>query len=226
MKKNKKLKNIFADKATLILRKMIHYPGKKWVIRDFINFPGVSIGMAQGVLEVMIKQGYVERINKGPKTYTLLTNKYKLVADWVRKYKFDLNEIYTYYTPDKNILRKLRTYLKNKKYAVTLHTGANLITSFVKTDQVYLYLDTQNWDKDVLELRQKLDLKELVRGGNFNIIRPYYKNSLFFNSRKINGYNVVSNIQLYLDLYNFQPRGREHAEHLEGILKDEGKYLD
>lgn len=226
MRRNKKMKNIFADKATLILRQMIYSPDRKWVTRDFVNPPGVSLGMAQGVLEAMAKQGYVERVNKGPKSYTLLTNRYKLITDWLRKYRFDLNEIYTYYTPDKDILRKLKAYLKDKKYAFTLHTGANLITSFVKTDQVYLYLDTRNWNKDVLEIRQRLDLKELVRGGNFHIMRPYYKNSLFFNSHKINGYNVVSNLQLYLDLYNFQPRGREHAEYLVKILKEQGKDID
>jgi len=65
-----------------------------------------------------------------------------------------------------------------------------------------------------------------VRGGNFHIIRPYYKNSVFFSRQKIKGFAVVSNLQLYLDLYHFHPRGREHAEYLKKLLEENGKSLD
>ncbi len=74
-----------------------------------------------------------------------------------------------------------------------------------------------------MDLRQTLDLKELKRGGNFYLIRPYYKNSVFFNNQKVKGYNVVSDLQLYLDLYNFPQRGRDHAQYLLKTLKEEGK---
>lgn len=226
MKHNNKMKNIFADKATLILRKMLREPGKKWVVRDFTGPEGVSLGMAQEVLDAMAKQGYVERIKRGPESYTLLTAAERLIEDWLKEYRFDSNEIDTYYSPDNNILNKIKVYIEEDRYAFTLHTGTNLITSYVKTDQIYLYLNTNNWDEEILKIRQKLDLKELVRGGNIHIIHPFYKNSVFFNCQKIRGYRVVSNLQLYLDLYNFQPRGREHAEFFKKTLEEKGKSLD
>ena len=217
--------NIFADKATFILRKMLSNPEKKWVTRDFMGDDGVSLGMAQGVLETMAKKGYIERVKRGPDSYALLTNKNELISDWVSEYRFDLNEIDVYYSPDKNILLKLKDYLKDKQYALTLHSGANLITSFVVTDQIDLYFRPENWKKEILELRQQLDLKELVRGGNVRIICPAYKNSVFYGARTIKGCKVVSNLQLYLDLYNFKPRGREHAEYLKKALEEKGKSL-
>lgn len=226
MKNCKSMKNIFADKATLILRRMLSQPEKKWVIRDFTDDEGVSIGMSQGVLESMARCGYIERTKQGPASYAVLANKEALIEDWLKDYKFELNEIDTYYTSDKNILAKLKSYLGNKQYALTLHSGANLKTSFVKTEDVYLYFESNNWDKDVLDMRQQLDLKELVRGGNIHIIRPYYKKSIFFSIQTIKGYKVVSNLQLYLDLYGFQPRGKEHAEYLKKILEEEGGQLD
>lgn len=225
MKNAPKLKNIFSDKATFILRKMLSHPEKKWVIREFTGEDGVSVGMAQGVLETMTKRGYIERIKRGPESYALLTNIHELVGDWVSTYRFELNEVDTYYSPDKNIVAKLKDYLKDKVYALTLHSGANLTTSFVITDQVHLYLKSADREKDILDLRQQLDLKELVRGGNIHIIRPYYKESVFYNARTINGYKVVSNLQLYLDLYRFQPRGQEHAEYLKKTLEEQGKSL-
>ena len=217
--------NIFADKATFILRKMLSNPEKKWVTRDFMGDNGVSLGMAQGVLEVMANKGYIERVKRGPDSYALLTNKDELISDWVAEYRFELNEVDTYYSPDKNILSKLKDYLANKQYAFTLHSGANLITSFVVTDQVYLYVKPDNWKKEILDLRQQLDLKELVRGGNIHVIRPVYKNSVFYGARTIKGHKVVSDLQLYLDLFNFKPRGREHAEYLKKYLEEKGKSL-
>ena len=226
MRQSQKMKNIFSDKATIIPRKMLQDPQKEWVVRDFTGPEGVSLGMAQSVLEAMARKGYVERVKRGPDSHTVLTNKDMLITNWLREYQFELNTVDSYYSTDKEVLGKVKGFLREKQYALTLHTGANLTTSFVKTDEIYLYLQLVDWDKEMLDLRQKLDLKELVRGGNFHIIRPYYKNSVFFNRQKIKGFAVVSNLQLYLDLYHFQPRGREHAEYLKKLLEEKGKILD
>ena len=219
MRKNYRMKNIFADKASLVLRKMLKDPERRWVVRDFTGPGGVSLGMSQEVLKAMEKKGYIERVKKGPNSYAILTNKEKLISDWLEEYSFDQNVIDTYYSANKNILNKFRKILKENQYALTLHTGANLITSFVRTEDIFIYMNLKDWKKDILDIRQKLDLKELVRGGNIHLIHPFYKNSVFFNTQKIKGYTVVSNLQLYLDLYNFQPRGREQAEHLRNLLE-------
>lgn len=226
MKRQTKMKNIFADKASLILRRMLLKPNKKWVLRDFVGPKGVSLGMAQGTLKAMERRGYVERIKKGPKSFTILTNRHMLVKDWLKEYHFGLNEVDTYYTSDKSIFKKIKDYLKEDKYALTLHSGANFITSYVNTDHIYLYLQTENRDKDILDLRQKLELKELTTGGNIHIVCPFYKKSVFFNCQKIKGYRVVAYLQLYLDLYNYQPRGRDHAEYLKRILEEKGRFLE
>ena len=226
MRKNYRMKNIFADKASLVPRKMLQNPGRKWVVRDFTGHGGVSLGMSQEVLKAMAIKGYIERIKKGRDSYTILTNKDQLISDWLEDYSFDLNVIDTYYSANKNILNKFRKALKEDQYALTLHTGANLITSFVRTEEIFIYLNLKDWNKDVLDIRQKLDLKELVRGGNIHLIHPFYKNSVFVNTQKIKGYAVVSNLQLYLDLYNFQPRGREQAEHLRSLLEEKGRNLE
>ena len=226
MRKNYRMKNIFADKASLVLRKMLKDPERRWVVRDFTGPGGISLGMSQEVLKAMEKKGYIERVKKGPDSYAILTNKEKLISDWVEEYNFDLNVIDTYYSANKNILNKFRKVLKENQYALTLHTGANLITSFVRTEEIFIYMNSKDWKKDILDIRQKLDLKELVRGGNIHLIHPFYKNSVFFNTQKIKGYTVVSNLQLYLDLYNFQPRGREQAEHLKNLLEEKGRNLE
>ena len=104
MKRETKMKHIFADKATLILRKMITQPHRRWVVRDFVGAHGVSIGRTHKVLESMSREGYVERFRKGAGSYTILTNQKILIDDWLKEYNFTLNEFDTYYTHDKNEL--------------------------------------------------------------------------------------------------------------------------
>ena len=150
MDKKTSQKNIFADKSTLILRKMLREPDRKWVVRDFNGPEGVSLRLAQQVLEVLAQKGYVERVKKGPDSYTMLTYPDSLIKEWADFYKFGLNSVSTYYTHDKDVFKKMKTVLKNHSYALTLHSGANLLTSYVKTDHVYVYLKTAKWDKDIL----------------------------------------------------------------------------
>jgi len=64
MAKKKKFKNLFADKASIVIRMMLQNPGREWVVRDFSSTDLLSIGLAQEVLQSMEIKGYIERIKK------------------------------------------------------------------------------------------------------------------------------------------------------------------
>lgn len=219
------MKNIYSDKASLILRKILAEPEKRWVARDFIGPAGVSLGLAQSVLDSLSLKGFIDRKKNGPKSYSILTEPEALIQDWLKNYRFDRNETKTYYFPGDNILKAVRSALEKEGYALTLHSGANLLTSFINTDQVHLYINLSRQEDAFLRIQQKLGLKELIRGGNLHFIRPYYKSSVFYKAQTIRGFQVVSPLQLYLDLYHFQPRGREHAEYLKKQLTEQGRGL-
>lgn len=220
------MRTIFSDKATIVMRAMLAQPDKKWVARDFEDGMGVGRARAAAVLSILHKKGFVGGIRSGRLAYSVLQNKKKLLDEWLKFYNFELNKTHLYYSPHGDILRRLKDFFEIKKlpteYALTLHTGANLITNYVNTPIVYCYLRPERFNEVSLDLRQALDLKELKKGGNFYLIKPYYKNGVFFNCRKAKGYNVASDLQLYLDLYNFPQRGRDHAQYLLKTLKEEG----
>lgn len=218
--------NIFGDKASIVPREMLKDRKRRWVVRDFSRSNGISVGMAQEVLQQMARKGYADRVTEGPGSYTELGDPEPLIAEWSAKYDFERNRMHTYYSPDPGILRPLFKRLKGFRCALTLHAGANLLTHFVATDEIHVYLKLADWTRELAGIRQDLDLKELVSGGNVHFIEPYYSKSVFRDVRSISGLPVVSNIQLYLDLYNYKPRGREHAEELRRILKEKGKDLD
>ena len=219
------MKNMFSDKASIIARQMLSNPGRKWVLRDFVGASRLSLGMAQGVIAALQDMGCLERIKKGPLSYTRLSDTELLISQWITVYRFSMNTIYTYYTPHTDFLKRFKTAVPADKYALTLHSGANLKTGFVNTEDSYIYLRLENWAQELLRIREKLGLKKLAQGGNVHLIRPFYRNTGFYGSRAVKGLRVVSNLQLYLDLYNFQPRGREHAQYLKETLQREGETL-
>lgn len=220
------MKSIFSDKATVIIRAMLSQPKRKWVVRDFENEFNIGRSRAADVLSTLRKKGFVGGIPSGRLAHNVLVSGKELIEEWAKFYSFDLNDMHLYYSSERNILESLRKYFKRRglsdKYALTLHSGANLITNYVNIDSVYCYLSPENFDKLSLEIRQGLDLKELKRGGNVFLVKPYYKRSVFLNKQKIKGYYIVSNLQLYLDLYNFPQRGKEHARYLLKTLREEG----
>lgn len=221
------MKILLGDKANTIIRAMLSQPDRKWVVRDFEKELGVGRVRAATVLSELRAKGFVAGVRSGRLSYSILQNKEELLDEWLKVYKFELNEAHLYYSIREDILPRLKEYFAGKKepnkYALTLHTGANLITSYVNTQTIYCYLPVADFKRASLDLRQVLDLKELKTGGNFYLINPYYKSATFFNTQVIKGYNVVSNLQLYLDLYHFPQRGRDHAEYLLKTLKEEGK---
>lgn len=221
------MKVFLSDKATIIIRAMLSQPDRKWVARDFEKEFKVGRAHAAAVLSALRGKGFVGGIRSGRLAHSILQNTEELLEEWLKVYKFELNKTHLCYSAREDILNRLKKYFASKNqpqaYALTLHTGANFITHYVNTPTVYCYLRNDNFDEISLDLRQALDLKELKRGGNFYLIRPCYKNAAFFNNQTLKGYNIVSNLQLYLDLHNFPQRGRDHAQYLVKILKEEGK---
>jgi len=53
---------------------------------------------------------------------------------------------------------------------------------------------------------EKLKLREAGKGFNLIFLLPYYKHSVFHGKERIGKLWVVSDLQLYLDLYNYPSR--------------------
>lgn len=223
------LDSIFYDAASLILRAMLARPDRSWVVRDFVRELRLGQGWVASVLRVLRDKGFTKGKGRGRLAGSVLRDANELVREWTRHYQFEQNKTHVFYSAEPNILQKIKRFFKEKAsdqdYALSFHSGANLMTGFVKDPNVYLYLKPERFDQLTFDLRLTLDLKELKRGGNVYLIYPYYKRSVFFNLQKIRGFSAVSNLQLYLDLFHFPGRGREHAEHLLRFLEEKGQNL-
>lgn len=219
------VQNIFSDRSSLVLRKLLEEPERRWTTLHFVPL-GVSKGLASEVLARAESLGYVERIRKGPESYTRLIRKEKLLKDWQASYTFEKNRQAFYYYPKSDFLKVIARYLEGKKirHALTLFSASRLIEPYVKETREFLYLglEREQFFPFLKEMEIQTGLLKLVTGGNVCFAMPFYRSSVFRDARKLRGYPVVSDLQLYLDLMGFPPSGPEEAEHLVPYFKKKG----
>jgi hypothetical protein len=153
--------------------------------------------------------GSIQRSQNG----LLLINPEELIADWVNHYNIKNNQQYRYFLAVisvDEVLKKIRDLeLPESGYAIAAQAGANLVYKHSAFDVVHVYVED---DQMRGNFANSLKLERVERGENIILMKPKYKKSAFYQSRKILGLNVVSDLQLYLDLYHYPKRGREQAE--------------
>jgi len=202
----------FSDKASLIIREIILERGKAWGVREIAESVGLNPGYVSRMSNELVRRNYLVRISNKLK----LDDPVKILDDWVRHYNYKKNRMYKYFclakSPDE-IINKFRkvNFDEEVEYALSFHAGANLISQYAVYNEVHLYVKSYS---DIDMIAEKLKLQKVEEGSNVIFLIPYYKNSVFYSKQKIKNLWVVSDLQLYIDLYNFPVRGKEQAEHI------------
>jgi len=181
-----------------------------------------SVGLVSRTVSVLSQLGCIVHGGLGRNGFFQLIQSDEVIKQWAQYYDFSFNHVKSFYIPNPNIyiVRNISFYLKQHeiRHALTLHSGANLTTNFFNYDQYHIYVDCDDINNIALNLSSRININRLANGGNIHFVRPYYKNAVFERSREIKGLPVVSNLQLYLDLFKFMPRGYEHAEMLRDTV--------
>lgn len=204
-RKKRILKKIFSKKSTRIIRKLLSDYKKKWIITELADEAQVSSGFVSMIIKNLSEEGFVDRGWGSIK----LIKPGELLDKWSEEYKFDRQTTVGYYCPFKEkeqIFQKLRE-ISERKYALTMGAAASLIAPYVRSTDIYMYSTDNSY------LMEKLNLIPVEFGGNLYLTTPT-DIGIFFDKQYIDGISTVSNIQLYLDLFNYPARGREQAEFL------------
>lgn len=190
---------------------MLNDPKKKWTMQELSNNSFVSLAQVYKVLEGLEADNYVEKKRGAIK----LSDPTGLLNLLINYYRYDDQKVMGYYSPFKSysqVFPKLRQ-IPECDYAVTLGAAAQLILPAVRSTDVYIYVDKTETVKNALEL------ESVEFGGNVYLITPK-DDGILRSAQTIDGVKVVSNLQLYLDLYNYPQRGREQADAIrEKILE-------
>ena len=215
-KEKKEVKSLFSRKASRILRALLTETEKTWTQKNLSEKSETSIGLTNRLVKKLYELEYIDFDQN--KTISI-KNPSKLLDIWRESYSYKDNQIVGHYSPmsQNEFETRLLKYMEKRpedQYAFTLFSGASLIAPYVRQAQTFFYFlgNEEN-------LKKEMDLKPVASGANVLILSPYDE-GVFYAPQIISGRTVVSNVQLYLDLYNYKGRGREQAEHLrENILK-------
>jgi hypothetical protein len=202
----------FSDKASLILRAMFPSRGKLWGVRELAESVSLNPGFVSRMARELVKRRYVKRVGSKLR----IRDPKSILEDWVREYDYKKNKAVRYFClakgPDEIISKVKEAHISESvQYAFGLHAGANIISPYAVYNEAHVYIPSLD---DITSLAKKLKLKEAEEGANFVFLLPHYKHSVFYDKQKLRGLWVVSDLQLYLDLYNYPIRGLEQAEHL------------
>ena len=107
-------------------------------------------------------------------------------------------------------LAKLKTAALHHgvRYAFTGPSGASLVSSYLAPAVIHLYVDVLK-----NEFLEEIKADQVSSEGNL-LVRVVEQENEFIGSRQVKGIYVVSDLQLYLDLWAMGGRGQEAAEQL------------
>ncbi len=220
--------NIFSDKSSLVLRALLADPLKQWRIPDLAG-KGLSPAQVINVIDVLEDNGWLRRHRAWRDYYIQLTHPEELLKEWANVYNFDWNGRAHYQVYRKDLVKDIADCLKslNVKFALTMISGARLVAPYVDQQIEHIYLDTDKTagNKVLYELERRLHLPSAKGTGSLCFAVPYYRSSVFSETREVDGLPVVSNLQLYLDLFNHPMTGRDQADWLRDMLKEWGTPL-
>ena len=206
----KSLKTLFAPKATRVLRTLLRSPNTRTRIKDLAEACSMSPAGVYFVVSLLENKGFVTRADDRSIT---LTEPDRLLREWAKNWTWKKSRPNFYFSFDKTaeqIIQRVgeTTRRLGLAYALTGMAGASRVAPFVRFADVSLYLKD---GRD--QLVKELDLRPVTSGANVVILDPYDE-GVFAGTREIRGARVVSDIQLFVDLYTNPARGEEQAEAL------------
>jgi len=206
-----RLTNLFAKKAADIIRVLlVHYP-KTWTLRDLARESGASLGYTSRVSKTLIRQRLALRASSRSKLKVMAPE--DLLKRWATFSNFVANTTFVeYYSQEEDIGKFLSRFegRKHPEYALTGLAGALLVEPFVRPTNTHIYVRKRS---DAIEWANELGLMPIEENGNVKFAIAT-SDGIFYGVQEIDGMRIVSDIQLYVDLYNYPARGREAADEL------------
>lgn len=199
-------KSVFSPKSSRILRVLLSDPIKRWYVEDISQEASISIGLTSRVKRALLEKEWIKEEKK--KFYLV---KFEEVLDeWVKNYSYTKSQSFSFYSSlseDQLVGAIKKECIKRKcKYGLGLFSGARKVAPFVRFLRFFAYIDG-----DIETIAKSLQLKKVETGPNVTLLRPYDE-GIFYALQNINSINVVSDIQLYLDLKSYKGRGEEAAQ--------------
>lgn len=204
------LRSLFSRKATRVVRALLEPPVGTTRITDLAQKCSMNPGSVYRVIDLLETKGFVRRDeDKGIQ----VPDPRRLLLEWAVNWSTDKSRVSRYFSFERDapgLISKISEAARTTgvEYALTGMAGASLVAPYTRYDDVWFYAQGET-----SELVKNLDLRPVSSGANVVILDPYDE-GVFSGSREIRGIRVVSDVQLFVDLYTNPARGREQAEEI------------
>jgi hypothetical protein len=199
-------KSVFSPKSSRILRVLLSDPSKRWYVEDLSREARISIGLTSRVKQALLSEEWIKEENKS----FYLVKPEEVLNQWVNNYSYGKNQSFSFYSglseDQLETAIKKECVKKKYRYGLALFSGARKVAPFVRFMRFFSYVDG-----NIEDILKALQLKKVETGANVTFLQPY-DDGVFYGLQEIKGINVVSDIQLYLDLKSYKGRGEEAAQ--------------
>lgn len=202
------LRSLYSPKAERVLRVLLTNPERTWKIQALANEACVSLGHVYNVKKLLADREWLRTELDG----FVLSEPDQALIEWAQNYNYHRNQARDFYSMKS--IGEIETEVahicqwEEIPYALTGFSGAARLAPFVRYQRATAYVT-----KDLEKISDRLDLKEVSSGANVSLLLPYDEGVLY-NARDVDGIQVSTPIQVYLDLQNLGGRNQEAAEFL------------
>lgn len=213
-------RNLFSGRTVDVVRVVLTSYPKTWKLRELCIEAGVSLRWAAVVANALIRERLATR--GSPYSEFKLMFPFDLLRRWANFNNFAANTKFVeYYTQEEDISKFIGLFSgkKGPQYAVTGLCGALKIAPFVRPTNVHVYVKTE---EDAKKWADLLGLMPVESNGNIKFAVAEDK-GVFYGSREVEGVNVVSDVQLYVDLLNYPARGEEASQAVLKVIEKRWK---
>jgi hypothetical protein len=201
------LRSLYSPKGERVLRILLAESRRSWLLQQLADTANVSIGQVSNVKKLLDSREWLSADNKGFK----LAQPEALLREWAASYNFSRNRTAEFYamTSLDEIERAVAGENEGVPLgALTAFSAAARFAPAVRYQKVSAYVRQTSES-----VAQQLGWKRVTSGGNVSLIEPYDE-GVFSPKRMVNGIQLVSPVQAYLDLQGNPSRGAEAAEAL------------
>jgi hypothetical protein len=209
-KERREVRSLFAPKAARVLRSVLQAPLHAWKVVDLARDARVSLGWVSAVRKQLLVREWAINESAGLR----VTKQESLLDAWVKADDWEKRTTtreYSVLSSDPTELAtKLQTLVGEQSIAFTQWFAGWLRHPYTVPTIVTAYVTTF---PDESVLAEKLLARPVPSGGGLRLIVPK-DDGVLHPSQSARGFNLVSDVQIYLDLQHAGLRGDEQAAEL------------
>ena len=202
---------LFAPRATRVLRVLLQGPLRSWKVTELAESAQVSLGWVSAVRQQLLAREWAGEAPGGLRVTKpgAVLEAWAKADDWEKRTR--THEYSVLLSDPVALAEKLKEALHDEPLAFTQwfagwlrhpHTTPVVVTAYVK-----------QFPDETLLREKLLGRRVSAGGGGLRLVLPKDE-GVFHPSQSVRGFELVSDVQVYLDLLRVELRGEEQAEEL------------